>query len=300
MRIHDDEVRVTAGQMRRLLAEQCPQWAHLTVTSLPEQVEGTDHVLFRIGDELVARMPKIAWAVDQADSDARWLSLLAGHLPVRVPVPLHVGEPGAGYPWRWTVVPWVAGGTPPRLGSDDAGLARDVAGFARALHAVDPVGGPVKPAGARGSALIHADAGVRRALHRLAEHDDGFDLAAVEAAWDTCLAAAEWNRRPVWIHGDLQPGNLITDRGRLAAVIDFGALGVGDPASDVAAALWTFTGDARAAYREAVGYDDATWRRACGWALAPSLAGVDYYRSSFPRMAEHGRRTVRAVVAELV
>ena len=297
--IHDDEIRATAGQVRRLVAAQRPQWAGLPVTPLPGAVEGTDHVLFRIGGELVARMPKIAGAAGQADSDARWLPALAPRLPARIPVPLHLGEPGAGYPWRWTVVPWIAGSTPPRLGCDDVPLARDVAAFARALHGADPAGGPVKPPGSRGSALRHADDGVRRALPRLAGQDDGFDVTAAEAAWDACLAAGGWDRDPVWIHGDLQPGNLITDRGRLAAVIDFGALGLGDPAPDVAAALWTFTGAARDAYREAIGYDDATWRRACGWALAPSLTGIDYYRRTFPRMAEHGRRMVRAVIAEL-
>jgi aminoglycoside phosphotransferase (APT) family kinase protein len=103
----------------------------------------------------------------------------------------------------------------------------------------------------------------------------------------------------VWIHGDLQPGNLVVDSGRLVAVIDWGALGVGDPAPDLAAALWTFTGTARRTYRDAVTPDDATWLRACGWALAPSITGIDYYRRTFPRMAEHGRRMVRAVVAEL-
>lgn len=299
MPIHEEEVRVTVDQMRRLLRAQCPQWAELPLRGLPDDLEGTDHVLFRIGDELVARMPKIGWAVDQADSDACWLPRLAPHLPARIPLPLHVGEPGEGYPWRWTVVPWVAGSTPPRLGCDDVPLALDVAGFARALHAVDPTGGPVKAPGTRGSALIHADEGVRGALSRLAEHQDGFDLKEAEATWDACLDAPEWDRPPVWIHGDLQPGNLITDGDRLAAVIDFGALGLGDPAPDVAPALWTFTGAARAAYREAIGYDDATWRRACGWALAPALTGLDYYRHTFPRMAEHGRRMIRAVIAEL-
>ncbi len=182
-------------------------------------------------------MPKIAWAVGQADSDARWLPVLAPRLPARVPVPVHLGEPGAGYPWRWSVVPWIAGSTPPRLGCDDVPLARDVAAFARALHGADPAGGPVRPPGSRGSALRHADDGVRRVLPRLAGQDDGFEVTAAEAAWDACLAAGDWDRDPVWIHGDLQPGNLITDRGRLAAVIDFGALGLGDPAPDVAAAL---------------------------------------------------------------
>ncbi|MDI5941812.1 aminoglycoside phosphotransferase family protein [Micromonospora sp. DH15] len=297
--IHADEIRATAEQVRRLVADQCPRWADLPVTPLPDEVEGTDHVLFRIGDELVARMPKIAGAVGQAESDARWLPTLAPHLPARVPVPLHVGEPGAGFPWPWTVVPWFAGRTPPRLGCDDVRLARDLADFVRALHRVDPAGGPAKAPGARGAALRHVDDAVRRVLPRLAAHDDGFDVRAAEAAWEVCLAAPEWDREPVWIHGDLQPGNLVTDDGRLVAAIDFGALGVGDPAPDVAPALWTFTGAARETYREAIGYDDATWRRACGWALAPSLTGIDYYRHTFPRMAEHGRLMVRAVIAEL-
>ncbi|MDI6100253.1 aminoglycoside phosphotransferase family protein [Actinoplanes sp. NEAU-A12] len=299
MPIHDDEVRATVEQVRRLVADQRPEWADLPVTPVPEDLEGTDHVLFRVGDALVARMPKIAGAADQADSDARWLPMLASRLPVRIPVPLHVGEPGAGYPWRWTVAPWVPGTTPPRLGCDDVALARELAAFVRALHLVDPADGPVKPPGSRGSALRHADEGVRRVLPRLAGHDDGFDLDAAKAAWGACLATPDWDRAPVWIHGDLQPGNLITNGSRLTAVIDFGALGIGDPAPDVAPALWTFTGAARDAYREAVGYDDATWRRACGWALAPSLTGIDYYRNTFPRMAEHGRRMARAVIAEL-
>jgi aminoglycoside phosphotransferase (APT) family kinase protein len=297
--IHDAEIRATVDQVGRLLTDQCPQWADLPIRALPNELEGTDHALFRIGDRLVARMPKISWAVDQAGTDARWLPMLAPHLPAEVPVPLHVGQPGAGYPWPWTVVPWFDGGTPPPLGCDDVPLADDVAAFARALHAVDTTGGPVRPAGSRGAALVHADESVRRALERLAGHDDGFDVAAAESAWNRCLAAPEWDRNPVWIHGDLQPGNLITQGGRLTAVIDFGGLGVGDPAPDVAPALWTFTGQARAVYREAIGYDDATWRRACGWALAPSLAGIDYYRRTFPRMAEHGRRMVRAVIDEL-
>jgi aminoglycoside phosphotransferase (APT) family kinase protein len=297
--IHENEIRATADQVRRLVARQCPRWAGLPVTPLPEEVEGTDHVLFRIGPDLVARMPRIPGAVEQANSDARWLPVLAPHLPVRIPVPLYVGEPDDGYPWRWTVVPWVSGTTPARLGCDDVVLARDLAAFVHALHAVEPAGGPAKAPGSRGTPLVHIDDGVRRVLPRLAGHDDGFDLTAAVKAWDACVAAPDWDRDPVWIHGDLQPGNLITEHGRLVAVIDFGALGVGDPAPDLAAALWTFTGPARRVYREAVGYDDATWRRACGWALGPALTGIDYYRHTFPRMAEYGRRLVRAVIADL-
>jgi aminoglycoside phosphotransferase (APT) family kinase protein len=175
-----------------------------------------------------------------------------------------------------------------------------LATFAIALHSLDASDGPHQQPGWRGAPLIHIDPHVRRVLPRLAEVDDGFDLAAAEAAWDICVAAPEWAESPVWIHGDLQPGNLIVDGGRLAAVIDFGGLGVGDPAPDLAPALWTFTGAARTAYREALGYDHATWLRACGWVLGPALAGVDYYRESFPEMAQFGRSTIAAVIAELV
>jgi aminoglycoside phosphotransferase (APT) family kinase protein len=298
--MHANEVRASAEVVRDLLRAQCPQWSGLCVTPLPEDVEGTDHVLFRVGDKLLARMPKVVEAVEQAEADARWLPLLAPQLPVRVPVPLHVGGPGEGFPWTWTVVHWFPGETPPRLGIDDGALAHDLATFARAMHAIEPMGGPVKPPGTRGSSLRHVDEAVRRVLPRLRDHDDGFDVGAAEAAWHACLGAPEWDRPVVWIHGDLQPGNLIVDQGRLTAIVDFGALGLGDPAPDVAPALWTFTGAARDVYRDAVGYDDATWLRACGWALAPSLTGIDYYRHTFPRMAEHGRRTVRAVLAEVL
>ncbi|MEW1951903.1 aminoglycoside phosphotransferase family protein [Terrabacter sp. NPDC080008] len=303
--MHADEVRATPELVRRLVAEQCPQWAALPVAVLPGDVEGTDNVLFRLGEELVVRMPKVGWAAGQAESDARWLPRLAPHLPAMVPVPAHVGEASTDYPWRWSVVPWVEGTTPPRMGSDDVSLARDLAAFTLALQSLDPDGGPTKPPGSRGTPLRHVDPDVREALEDLRAHDDGLDLDAAGRAWEACLAAPEWDRAPVWIHGDLQPGNLVVghraghDPGRLTGVIDWGAIGVGDPAPDLAPALWTFTGRAREVYREAVAPDDATWLRACGWALAPSLTGIGYYRHTFPRMAEHGRRMVRAVVAEL-
>jgi len=296
--MHKDEVRATPDQVHQLLVSQCPQWANLPVVPLADGVEGTDHVLFRVGDDLVARMPKVAYAVEQAESDAKWLPLLGPFLPVKVPAPLYLGKPGSGFPWWWTVVPWMSGVTLPLHGCDQVRIAQELAAFARALHSLDASGGPRQQPGWRGAPLIHFDPHVRQVLPRLAEFDDGFDVAAAEAAWDICVAAPEWAEPPVWIHGDLQPGNLIIDDGHLAAVIDFGGLGVGDPAPDLAPALWTFTGAARAAYQGALGYDDATWLRACGWVLGPALTGIDYYRESFPQMAQFGRVTIGRVIAE--
>ena len=111
-RLHADQIDTSIALVQRLVADQFPAWAELPVRRVEEF--GTDHHLYRLGDDLVARLPIIGWAVDQARSDARWLPQLAPHLPVALPVPLAVGEPGHGYPFPWAVVPWIPGTTPAR------------------------------------------------------------------------------------------------------------------------------------------------------------------------------------------
>lgn len=292
--MHPNEVRANPALVRRLIAKQFPEWEHLPLTQLDR--EGTDHVLFRLGDTLLVRLPKIGWAAAQAASDACWLPKLAPDLPARIPAPVGVGEPDEGYPWQWTVVPWIAGDNPRPADRSAPSLARDVAAFTRALQAVDSTEGPPETGRSRGAPLPPNDDTAQDALRKLAAHDDGIDLAAVAKAWDDAVNAPGWDQPPVWIHGDLQPGNLIVHDGRLVAVIDFGGLGRGDPAPDAAAAFWTFQGEARRTYRDELACDDATWRRARGWALLPSLTGLNYYRHSFPRMVTQSRETIAAVL----
>ena len=292
-------MRADAALVAALIGQQAPQWAELAVTPLPAELEGTDHVLFRVGPDLLARMPKIDWAVEQGAQEAAWLPVLAPHVPVALGLPVFAGRPGHGYPWPWTIVRWIPGQTPPRLGLDDPGLARQVAAFARALHAVPAQGGPLCPPGSRGTApRVQAERG-RAAIDGLRGKHDGLDLDAVARAWEQVVATPDYAGEPVWLHGDLQPGNLIVADGRLSGVIDFTPRR-GDPAADLAPAWWTFTGDARTLYREELAdYGPEAWWRARGWALLPSLTGIDYYRNTFPRMAEHGRRTVTAVLQDI-
>ncbi|WP_243057473.1 aminoglycoside phosphotransferase family protein [Nocardioides sp. SR21] len=291
--MHDDDVPTTAEQVARMVAQQHPQWSHLPVTPVSEF--GTDHCLFHVGDELVARMPRVGWAADQAASDAAWLPVLAPHLPVTVPAPVALGEPDDDYPFAWSVAPWLPGTTPTADNADPRALAADLGGFVRALHAVDATDGPRKTGTDRGSPIRGLDEYVRRAIE---ECGDRIDTAAVTAAWEDCVAAPDWAGDPVWIHGDLMPGNLLVRDGRLSAVIDWGALGTGDPAPDLAPAWYTIP-SARRELREAVEYDDDTWRRARGWALGPALTGIPYYWDTVPAFAQRGQRTVAAVLADL-
>jgi aminoglycoside phosphotransferase (APT) family kinase protein len=293
-RLHADQIDTSVSLVQRLVEEQFPQWADLTVQRV--EAFGTDHHLYRLGDDLVARLPIIGWAVDQARSDERWLPVLAPHLPVALPVPLAVGEPGHGYPFPWAVVPWIPGTTPDE-GTDRVALARDLAGFVRALHAVDASDGPPKTGTSRGTPLAGLDDGVRSTLAASVTLADIADR--VLAVWEEAVAAPAYDGPPVWIHGDLMTGNLLVQDGRLSAVIDWGGLGTGDPAPDLCPAYWLFDGAIRAEYVAAVGYDDATLRRARGWIIAPAVTGVDYYAETFPAMARTARASVEAVLGDV-
>lgn len=299
-RLHADEHPIDVALAHRLLRDQLPRWADEPLAPVPSS--GTDHVLVRLGHDKVVRLPRVAWAVGQAEREHVWLPRLAPHVPLAVPEPLALGEPGEGYPWRWSVHRWIEGdGVAPGALADPVAAARSLAAFVRALGAVDVHDGP--PAGegnaGRGLPLATRDAAVRRALAELSALDDEpLDLAAANAAWEESLAAVRHAGPPRWVHGDLQGGNLIARDGRLVAVIDFGCLGVGDPAVDLMVAWNLFDRPARAAYRAALGADDASWARGRGWALSMALIALPYYRRSIPAIAEQSRRTIAAVLEE--
>lgn len=295
-RMHEDEVETDVSLVRRLLAAQFPRWADLPIEPVPSA--GTDNALYRLGDDMAVRLPRIHWATGQAEKEHRWLPRLAPHLRLAIPVPLAMGKPAEGYPWVWSVCPWLEGedATTARI-TDLRRAAADLARFVAALHRIDPAGGP--PAGehnfGRGMPLRTRDADTRAAIASL---DGMLDADAVTAAWDTALQAPAWDGPPVWVHGDLAPGNLLVQRGRLGAVIDFGGLGVGDPACDLMVAWNLFSGESRGVFREALAVDEAMWARGRGWALSVALIFIPYYLQTNPVGVEVARRTIDEVLAD--
>lgn len=294
-RLHRDQIDTSVDLVRRLLAEQFPSWAHLQVVRVQEI--GTDHHLYRVGEDLVARLPIIGWAAAQARTDERWLPVLARHVPVALPVPVAVGRPSLGYPFPWAVVPWLPGETPTDDNVDPGVLADELAGFVRALHAIDATAGPPRTGTGRGTPLVGLDDGVRRTLAASTVLRPIADQ--VLAVWEDAVSAPAHDGPPVWIHGDLMPGNLLVRDGHLAAVIDWGGLGTGDPAPDLCPGFWLFEGETRERYKRVMGYDEAAWRRARGWIIAPSVTGVDYYADTFPAMSRRGLAGIEAVIADL-
>jgi aminoglycoside phosphotransferase (APT) family kinase protein len=289
-KMHADEVETDAGLVRRLLAGQFPDRAGLPIERVPSS--GTDNALYRLGQEMVVRLPRIHWAVAGIEQDFRWLPVLAPRLPVETPVPLAKGAPAEDYPWEWGVYSWLEGENPtPGSGGDGEGLAEDAARFIEALHAIDLAGGP--PA-RRGVPLEVQDEQARAALIALR----GIDTDAATAAWEEALEAPPWSRAPVWVHGDLLPGNLLLRGGRLTGVIDWAGAGVGDPACDLIVAWGLLPSEARPVFGDRLGVDDATWARGRGWALSLALIAVPYYKDTNPEFAATARRLLDEVLAD--
>ena len=266
-----EKVRIDASLVRLLIAAQFPQWAHLPIK--PVELGGWDNRTFHLGEEMTVRLPSAAAYALQVEKEQRWLPRLAPHLPLPIPVPLAVGQPSAEYPWHWSVYRWLDGeiATIERI-ADLQQFARDLARFLLALYRIDPTGGP--PPGPhnffRGGPLTVYDGETRQAIVAL---DGAIDTDAATTIWEAALAAT-WRGAPVWVHGDVAAGNLLVEKGRLSAVIDFGSSGVGDPACDLAIAWTLFAGESRKAFRAALPLDDATWARSRGWTLWKALITV--------------------------
>jgi aminoglycoside phosphotransferase (APT) family kinase protein len=295
-KMHSDEIDISPDLVGRLLASQFPEWAGLPV--LPVASSGTDNALFRVGSDLVARLPRIHWAIKDVDKEHEWLPRLAPRLPLAIPTPLARGTPAEEYPWSWSIYRWLDGGN--GIVHEVADLnqtAVDLAHFIGALQQIDPRNGPrPDPYGSeRGVALVNRDAETREAIAGAGEL---LDADAVIAAWDAALRTPEWADSPTWIHGDLQAGNMLFVNGRLSAVIDFGCLGVGDPACDLMPAWSFFTGESRNAFRRSLDVDDATWARGRGWALSVALIALPYYLHSNPAIVRASRRTIAEVLAD--
>jgi aminoglycoside phosphotransferase (APT) family kinase protein len=289
--MHEGEVAVDDATVRALVDEEFPDWAELPLRRIADS--GTDNAIYRLGESMGLRLPRIHWAEAQIDKELRWLSRLAGELPVPLPVPLAAGRPGHGYPFPWLVYPWIEGTSLDRVSLENwEDLARDVAEFVLALERVPTTDGP--PPNRRGTPMAQYDSAVRRGLDQIR---GVIDTDRAERIWLSALAAGDWPGDAVWVHGDLLPGNLLVHHGRLCGVIDWSGAGVGDPACDAMLA-WSLPPDSRRTFRQALGFDDGTWPRARGWVVEQTVLYIPYYQRTLPRAVEQAKQRLHAALNE--
>lgn len=301
--MHPDEPDVDEVLVAGLLADQMPDLVGGPDGS-PRELRrvaelGTDHVIFRLGSDLSVRLPKVAWADGQGARELDLLPRLAPLVPAAVPVPVALGSPGRGYPFRWYVAPWIEGDRPRTDDPDGlADLAVELARFVTALQRCDTTGAPTPRPGRRGGPLADADGPTRSAAERLRGSLDPGTGRSVEVdhlleIWDDGVRSPSWAQAPVWVHGDPSDGNLVVRDGRLAGVIDWSGLASGDPAVELMCAWSTFDRRSRAVLQDHLGPDDATWRRGRAWAVSAALQALPYYRDTNPDIVERSWRTIR-------
>lgn len=263
--MHADELDIDAALVRRLVAAQFPQWDGLPLRRI--EPVGTVNAIFRLGDELSVRLPRLEGPEAPGGTELEWLPRIAPRLPVDVPVPVAQGRPGEGYTWFWEVHTWVEGETVPMSAIDPIRAAQDLAALVGDLQRIDPAGAPR----GRGIPLAERDPEFRYWQERFHGDPDVF------ADWERALAAPPWDGPPVWHHGDLDARNWLVRDGRIGAVIDWGEMGIGDPACDVQVAWKLHSAPARDAFRAALPTDDATWDRARGWVVSQAVGILAYY-----------------------
>jgi aminoglycoside phosphotransferase (APT) family kinase protein len=289
-----DRAAIDADLARRLIDRQFPQWSHLPIE--PVRLDGWDNRTFRLGDELTIRLPTGDWYAQQVDKEQRWLPVLAPQLPLPIPAPVAKGEPDAGFPYPWSVYRWLEGevATSARI-DDTAAFASDLARFLNALRRVDATDGPLPGQHNffRGGRLATYE---REALDAIEALGDEIPRDAVLRTWEDAMSTT-YDGAPVWVHGDVAAGNLLVRDGRLAAVLDFGSSGIGDPACDTVIAWTFFEGASRERFRAQLDADAATWSRGRGWGLWKSLIVlVDQLGRDDPEAGE-SRRVIDRILA---
>ena len=289
--MHANEVHIDAALVRRLLAEQFPRWADLPIRAV--RSTATVNAIYRLGNELYVRLPRMAeWAQD-LDKEGYWLPKLAPRMSLRIPEPVAQGHPAGLYPFSWAVYRWIEGRPySSELVDNERQAARDLARFVSEMRRIEfseeaPPGGrrPLRELDVPTRAAIWSSRGV-------------VDVEATTSAWEHALESPAWEGTPVWVHADLLRPNVLIRGGRICAVIDFGGIGVGDPAADVIAAWSVFGHAGRETFREALGVDDGTWNRARGFALHQAALIIPYYVETNPEFVKLAKRTVEEVLAD--
>lgn len=304
-RIHDDEVDTAEVTVRALLDAQCPQWSELPLSYL--RTSGTDNAMWRIqrsGDDVVVRLPRRARSGDTLGRELELLPLIANSPLVGVvatPEVRHIGEPTDAFPHRWGVLGWLDGSDAWTVRRDleprADEFAVDLAAAVRAIGGLTSLPAPARQAGDRGGPIEPLLVRLDRWLDDPAFNaSELIDVAAVRRSAAECLEVVGEPISVGFVHGDLIPGNLLTQDGQLTAIIDWGSAAHADLAQDLGPGWAVFDAHGRRIFREAVGADDAAWLRARTFGLEQAVGGILYYTPRHHPLADVMARTLHRIL----
>lgn len=296
VKMHADEIDISPALARSLVAQQFPHLAGLPIRKLNSA--GTENTIFRLGEHLSIRMPRVAAAAKQAEREAIWLPRLANHLSLAIPEPVELGRPTEDFPHHWAICRWLEGENAFIHPVDDlVDSGHRLARFVQSLRNA-PIAGDaslVATTSGRGVDLIHRDAATRAAI---ASCEGLVDTETLDAIWANALATPKWDGPPIWVHGDIHIGNLLTESGRITGVIDWGCLGKGDPACDLTVAWSMLDRASREVFRAELAVDDATWIRGRAWAISVAVIALPYYLKTNPLLVTISRHSIEEAIRD--
>ncbi|PSL45670.1 aminoglycoside phosphotransferase (APT) family kinase protein [Chitinophaga niastensis] len=288
----DAEIRINEALVYALLKEQHPDLIHLP---LHFEQAGWDNVIFRLGEQMLVRLPRRKAATMLIEHEQTWLPLLMEGLPLAIPAPYRIGKPNSAYPWRWSILPWLPG-VPADEEAPDADQAKIFAAFLKALHKHPPSDAPLNPA--RSVPLHQRALVVEERIQRLKVKTD-LITKKIEDTWSIGLSAP-LDVQKKWIHGDLHAQNVLVENGQITGIIDWGDITAGDIATDLAAIWMIFPNqDARrAAISAYINVSEATWQRAKGWAILFAALLLDTGLINNPRHAAMGEKIFHRIAED--
>lgn len=285
--------KITVELVKQLINEQFPIWSNLDIK--PVEFSGNDNRTFHLGDKKSVRLPSAECYVPQVEKEHKWLPILSNKLSLPVSKPLAKGSPSKYYPWPWTINEWIDGESLNKENiSDLSQFAKDLGQFLKEFQSIDAHGGPIagKHNFFRGGNLAVYDQETRDSIDQTKEI---FNKDLLTEIWETALSS-KWENEPVWVHGDIAPGNLLVKNGELCAVIDFGILGVGDPSCDAAMAWTFFENETRKVFKNSLNFDEHTWNRARGWALWKALITFNAKKDIATSIREESFNTINVIM----
>lgn len=298
MMLHANEIPVNEAVVQSLVQSQRPDLASL---SLSPAGAGTDNVMYRLGDDLLVRLPRTTDKARSLSKERTWLPRLGPLLTHQVPEPVYAGTPAPEFPLPWSIYRWIdATEVDANSVQDWATFGTELAMFVHELHNIDLMGASRADelSWYRGGSLKDCEEDINTYFEDCRTNtDNGLDVNALEQLWRAAISLPEPSSPHVWLHGDLRPANLLAAKGRLHAVIDFGCLSVGFPAAEHAP-VWDLPEPARQAYWNAMNLDDLTWAHARAWAIAVGIAGFSYYRSTWPAFVTECRTRLETILKD--
>ncbi|MFK7824157.1 MAG: aminoglycoside phosphotransferase family protein [Oligoflexales bacterium] len=292
-KLHDDEVDIDVTIVKHLIAKQFPQYDRQVVSALVPS--GTDNKMFKLGLDKIVRLPRTSGAVASLQKEEKWLPIIGENLPTAVPIPIHAGEPTKEYPFPWLIIPFISGSTPGLSNPlDGEQAAFDLAKFIGAMQQQDTNGAPLCT---RGQHIKNRDSAVRKSVELLG---DEYDLDQLLEIWNDSVNTPRWEGPSCWIHGDLHVGNILSNGGKINAIVDFGLCGVGEPSCDFMPAWTLLKKENREKFRSLINADENCWKRARGWAFSMGVLGYPYYKNTNPIFASIAKNAMDQAIADFV